>query len=168
MYLTLKQCAELAHINISSARFYKDKEEFKHYFTTIGEGKKIKYEEKSTVEILSFIGKSYAEGLDADQIAGLMDNKFGVIVTDLTTQDTDNNTEATQQEDLVQSLKVIILELQEELAEIKQTLLKQDERNKDRDRRAEARDNEVLQKLNDIKLIQQQRNKKPWWRFFGK
>ena len=173
MYLTLKDCAELAHINVSSARFYKDKDEFRHYFKTTGEGKKIKYEEKSTVEVLQFISKSYTEGLDADQIVNLMDNKFGMIVTDLTAQSPDNTTEVTQQEDLTHSLRLmlqqelnrrdeLILELQEEIQSIKEILLKQDERNEDRRRRSEGRDNNIMQRINEIRL-EQQRNK-PWWK----
>ena len=179
MYLTLKDCAELAHINVSSARFYKDKEEFRNYFKTSGEGKKIKYEQDSTVELLSFISKSYAEGLDADQIVELMDSRFGMIVTDLATQEPDNNAEITQQEDLVHSLRAmlqqelsrrdeLILELQEEMESIKQTLAGQDKRAEDRARSVEERDNEVLQHLNDIKKEQQQRNKPLWKRIFNR
>jgi len=173
MYLTLKDCASLAGINVSSARFYKDKEEFRNYFKTTGEGKKIKYEQDSTVELLSFISKSYSEGLDADQIVGLMENRFGMIVTDLATQEPDNNTEATQQEDLVQSLRAmlqqelsrrdeLILELQEEIEGIRQTLTDHNKRAEDRSRSVEERDNEVLQRLTEIKEAQQRNN--PWWR----
>jgi len=165
MYLTLKQCSELTDINISTCRYYKDT--YLPYFNTQGEGKTTKFEKDSTIEILNIIKASYAKKMDHDQIIDILEKRYGVVV-DLVTQGPGNNTETTQQEDLVQSLKVIILDLQEELADIKQTLLKQDERNEDGDRRAEARDNEVLQKLNDIKMIQQQRNKKPWWRFFDK
>jgi len=86
VYLTLKQCAELAHIGVSSARFYKDKPEFKHYFTTIGEGRNTKYQEESTVELLLLISKSYADNLDADQIVELLENRYGII-TDLVTQE---------------------------------------------------------------------------------
>jgi len=183
MYLTLKDCAELAHINVSSARFYKDKEEFRNYFKTSGEGKKIKYEQDSTVELLSFISKSYAEGLDADQIVELMDSRFGMIVTDLATQEPDNNTETTQQEDLVHSLRHVLLEelakqnhiilkLQDELenmkAEFKEGLAGDSMKVENGHRDAESRDLEVMQKLNDIKLIQQQRNKRTWWKFFSK
>jgi len=174
MFLTLKDCASLAGVGVSSARFYKDKEEFRHYFKTSGEGKKIKYEEKSTVEILQFISKSYTEGLDADQIVGLMDNKFGMIVTDLTAQAPDNTTETTQQEDLMHSLRLmlqqelnkrdeLILELQEEIQSIKEILLKQDERSEDRHRKVELRDNEVLQAIRALQAESQQRNK-PWWK----
>jgi len=178
MYLTLKDCAELAHINVSSARFYKDKDEFRHYFKTTGEGKKIKYEEKSTVEVLQFISKSYTEGLDADQIVNLMDNKFGMIVTDLTAQEPDNTTETTQQEDLTHSIRLmlqqelnkrdkLILELQEEIQSIKEILLKQDEGAEDRSRSSEFRDRDILQRINEIRAEQQQRNK-PWWKRFSR
>jgi len=179
MYLTLKDCASLAGINVSSARFYKDKEEFRNYFKTTGEGKKIKYEQDSTVELLSFISKSYSEGLDADQIVGLMENRFGMIVTDLATQEPDNSTEVAQQEDLMHSLRVmlqqelsrrdeLILELQEELEGIRQTLTEHDKRAEDRYRSVEERDNEVLQRLNDIKKEQQQRNRPLWKRIFSR
>ena len=180
MYLTLKQCSELTDINISTCRYYKDT--YLPYFNTQGEGKTTKFERDSTIEILNIIKTSYTKKLDHDQIIEVLEKRFGV-VTDLVAQSPDNSTEATQQEDLVHSIRHtlleelakqnrIILQLQDELedirAEFKEGFTKLHEKDEDGRRSAELRDNEVLQRLNDIKLIQQQRNKKPWWRFFGK
>jgi len=172
MYLTLKQCSELTDINISTCRYYKDT--YLQYFRTQGEGKTTKFEKSSTVEILNVIKASYVKKLDHDQIVEVLDKRYGVnITTDIVTQEPDNNTEATQQEDLVHSLRVmlqqelsrrdeLILELQEEIEGIRQTLTDHNKRAEDRSRSVEERDNEVLQRLTEIKEAQQRNN--PWWR----
>jgi len=174
MYSTLKRCSELAKQNISTSRFYKNK--YLQYFKTSGEGKKTKFEESSTVELLRLIGESYTKGLDSDQITGLLDMQYGVTVTDIAQQD-NNSIGTTQHEDLVQSIRSVfveeiskrdslILDLQEELEGIKQALAEQAERAEDSARRLEERDRDITQRLSDITTAQEQRNKEkvPWYR----
>jgi len=97
MYVTLKACADKAGINISSARFYKDK--FLQYFATSGEGRNTKYDEESTVEILALISKLYKQNMDEAQIIEELENRYGIpTVGHLVQQEKDNNSETTQQE----------------------------------------------------------------------
>ena len=179
MYLTLKQCSELTDINISTCRYYKDV--YLQYFRTQGEGKTTKFEKSSTVEILNVIKASYVKKLDHDQIVELLDKMYGVnITTDIVTQEPDNNTEATQQEDLMHSLRVmfqqelsrrdeLILELQEEMECIKQTLTEHDKRAEDRSRSVEERDKDIMQAIRELQAeVQQQRNKPLWKRIFNR
>jgi len=169
MYLTLKQCSELTDINISTCRYYKDS--YLEYFDTQGEGKTTKFEEHSTIEILKLIKSAYVKKLDHDQIVELLNVHRGFIPSNPVVQVPDNNTETTQQEDLVHSLRIVlqqelnrrdelILELQEELESIRQTLAEHNEKAEDRARSAESRDGDIM---SAIRELQQQRNK-PWWR----
>jgi len=185
VYLTLKQCADLAKIGVSSARFYKDKPEFKHYFTTIGEGRNTKYQEGSTIELLTLISKSYADNLDADQIVEILESSYGV-VTDLVTQEKKNNSTTEQQEDLTHSIRAIfseelgkrdqlILDLQEqlsdnqqELTDIKQSLESLHEKSENRDRTSLRRHEDITLMMKNLmaekERIQQQRK---WWHIFS-
>ena len=182
VYLTLKQCAELAHIGVSSARFYKDKPEFKHYFTTIGEGRNTKYQEESTVELLTLIGKSYADNLDADQIVDLLENRYGVI-TDLVVQEENNNTTITQQEDLTNSIRLIlreelqqelnkrdsaILHLQQELTSIKESLATHHQRAESGYRESQDRDAEIMSMMRDMQDDKERMQQRKWWHIFFK
>jgi hypothetical protein len=137
MDITLKQASDLAQLNISSCRFYKDK--YIQYFTTSGEGKTMKYEKDSTVELLILIRESYKKGLDQDQITQILDEKYGVNVTDLIPQEKENEITITPQE--------LINEIKETFStEIKRLENKIDE-------------------LTEI-IRQQQRNNKKWWEFW--
>ena len=137
MDITLKQASDLAQLNISSWRFYKDK--YIQYFTTSGEGKTMKYEKDSTVELLILIRESYKKGLDQDQITQILDEKYGVNVTDLIPQEKENEITITPQE--------LINEIKETFStEIKRLENKIDE-------------------LTEI-IRQQQRNNKKWWEFW--
>lgn len=167
MFLTLKQISDKTGIGVSLLRFYRDR--YEEYLQFTGDGRTRKYAENS-IDIFLLIAKGYREKFDYEQIKQELDNKCGFIIPNLT----QSKTETTEQEDLVQSLRLmlaeelnrrdeLILELQEELESIKQTLLKQDERNEDRARSAEDRDRDILQRINEIRTEQQQRNK-PWWR----
>ena len=102
--------------------------------------------------------------------------QYGVAITDIAQQD-NNSIETTQHEDLVQSIRSVfseeisrrdslILDLQEELEEIKQTLIEQAKRAEDRARRLEERDKDITQRLRDITTVQEQHNKEkiPWYR----
>ena len=177
MYLTLKDCALLAdNMNVSSARYYKDT--YLEYFDTQGEGKTTKFEEHSTIELLKLIKAAYVKKLDHSQIIELLNIKRGFIPSNSITQVVDNTTETTQQEDLTHSIRLmlqqelnkrdkLILELQEEIQSIKEILLKQDEGAEDRSRSSEFRDRDILQRINEIRAEQQQRNK-PWWKRFSR
>ena len=156
MDLTLKQASDLAHMNISTCRFYKDK--YIQYFTTSGEGKKTKFEEKSTVEILLLIGKSYAEGLDQDQITEILDNRYGVnIVADIVPVENNNKIDATQQ-DVITAIKEAFREEVKAL-EDKIDLLASDAR--ERDTQSQSRDAVLMDALRAIR----EKNEKKWWRW---
>jgi len=155
MDLTLKQASDLAHMNISTCRFYKDK--YIQYFTTSGEGKKTKFEENSTVEILLLIGKSYAEGLDQDQITEILDNRYGVnIVADIVPVENNNKIDATQH-DVITAIKEAFHEEVKAL-EDKIDLLAVEAR--ERDTQSQSRDELIM---TNIRLLQEKR--RPWWRF---
>jgi len=173
MIYTLKQCAKLAELGESTARFYRDR--YEQYFSVAsGEGRSRKYSQE-TINLLQFISKCYNDKMDHSQIIEALDNLCGVPIS---TQIAENsNTNAIQQEDLVKSIKLIfidelnkrdslILDLQEELEGIKQALAEQAERAEDSARRLEERDRDITQRLRDITTAQEQRNKEkvPWYR----
>jgi len=180
MDLTLKQIAERVGIGASLAAFYRDR--FEEYLKVSGEGRHRKYDE-SNIELFLLVAKHYKDGLDYEQIKQDLDKKYGYAIPNSTELMENNRTKVVQQEDLAQNIRHtlleelakqnhIILKLQDELedmrAEFDKGFVKLYEKAEDSRRSAESRDAEVLQKLNDIKLIQQQRNKKPWWKFFSK
>lgn len=102
MYVTLKSCADKAGINISTARFYKDR--YLQYFTTSGEGRNTKYDEESTVEILALISKLYKQNMDEAQIIEVLENRFGVQV------DTTPVVQETPQIDVVETIRGVMHE----------------------------------------------------------
>ena len=148
MYLTLKQCSNLANINVSTARFYKDR--YLQYFTTQGEGKTTKFEQDSTVEILCLIKASYAKGYDHDQITEVLDRRYGVNVTDLVTQEADNSTE-TMQQCLIEVFKEEISRLEDKIDSLASC--------------SDERDKRIME---NIRLIQEQNSKTFWQRLRGK
>jgi len=175
MFLTLKQISDKTGIGVSLIRFYRDR--YEEYLQFTGDGRTRKYAENSA-DIFLLVAKHYKNGLDYDQIKQDLDNKYGFVIPN-SIELTEDKTKTTQQEDLVQSLKLmlqqelnrrdeLILELQEELADIKETLLKQDEKAEDRYRRTEDRDNEVLQAIRALQAETQQRNKPLWKRIFSR
>jgi len=180
MYLTLKQIAEGAGIGASLAAFYRDR--FEEYLKVSGEGRHRKYDE-SNIELFILIARHYKEGLDYDQIKQNLDKKYGYAVPNSTDLIENNKTKVVQQEDLAQSIRHVLLEeltkqnriilqLQEELedmrAEFKEGFANLHERAEDGRIGAENRDREVLQRLNDIKEAQKQRNKPLWKRIFSR
>lgn len=78
MDYTLKKIAELAQINVSSARYYRDL--YESYFTTTGEGRNRRYSE-SNIALLKSISKMYSEGMLAAQIVETLDSSYGIPVT---------------------------------------------------------------------------------------
>ena len=157
MYTTLKRCAELAdNLNISTARFYKDK--YLQYFTTSGEGKKTRYDETSTVELLLLITNSYKQNFDMDQIVELLDSKYGVIVTDLVPQ-TEDNTTVTVQQSMVEVIRTAVSEEVKQLSDQVETLIKDANT---RDAQSQSRDALLME---NIRLLQEKANKK-WWKWW--
>jgi len=158
MYTTLKRCAELAdNLNISTARFYKDK--YLQYFTTSGEGKKTRYDETSTVELLLLITNSYKQNFDMDQIVELLDSKYGVIVTDLVPQ-TEDNTTVTARQSMVEAIRTVVSEEVKQLSDQVETLINDANT---RDVQSQSRD-EML--LTTMRMMIEKR--KPWWKKWGK
>ena len=180
MYLTLKQIAERAGIGASLAAFYRDR--FGEYLKVSGEGRNRKYDE-SNIELFMLVARHYKEGLDYDQIKQNLDNKYGYSVPNSTELAGNSNTKVAQQEDLAHTIRHVLLEeltkqnriilqLQEELddmrAEFNEGFAGVNKKVEDGHRDVESRDIEVLQRLNDSKVIQQQRNKPLWRRIFNR
>ena len=171
MKLSFKQVVEKVGANASTLAFQRDK--FSEFIDCTGEGRLRRYSQQA-VDVLSITSKMYAEGKTYDEIKDVLEGRYGV-PTDIVLAD--NNATTTQQGDLIQSMRLmfaeelnkrdrLILDLQEELQGIKQTLIKQAERNEDRARRLEERDKDITQRLRDITTAQEQRNKEkiPWYR----
>ena len=89
MNLTFKQCAELAEVKESTARFYRDT--FLGFFSSVGEGRKRQYH-PSVVEVIKFISTNYAQNLTQEQIQILLEQKYGVTV-EVTPQQLNNATQ---------------------------------------------------------------------------
>ena len=89
MYFTFKQCAELAEVKESTARFYRDT--FPGFFSVIGEGRKRQYH-PSVVEVIKFVSANYAQNLTQEQIQILLEQKYGVTV-EVVTQELNNATQ---------------------------------------------------------------------------
>lgn len=81
MFFTFKQCAELAEVKESTARFYRDT--FPSFFSSVNEGRKRQYH-PSCVEVIKFISANYAQNLTQEQIYQLLEEKYGVTVKDAT------------------------------------------------------------------------------------
>lgn len=89
MYFTFKQCAELAEVKESTARFYRDT--FPGFFSSVGEGRKRQYH-PSVVEVIKFVSTNYAQNLTQEQIQRLLEQKYGVTV-EVTKQELNNATQ---------------------------------------------------------------------------
>jgi len=158
--LTLKQIAERSGIGPSLAAFYRDK--YEEYLKYSGEGRHRKYDE-SNADLFRLIAQRYKAGMDYEQIKQELDNEYGVLVGN------DNKPKVVKQ-DLMESIRSVfieelnkrdslILELREELESIKETLIRHDERDEDRDKRLEERDRDIMQRLREIA-----EEKRPWWK----
>jgi len=86
VYFTFKQCAELAEVKESTARFYRDT--FPSFFPSVNEGRKRQYH-PSCVEVIKFISSNYAQNLTQEQIYQLLEEKYGVTV-EIATQEISN------------------------------------------------------------------------------
>jgi len=162
MDITLKQVGEKTGINISTVRFYKNK--YLQYFTTSGEGNNTRYEEKSTVEIMNLIAKSYKSGFDYNQIIELIENRYGInIVTDLVTQDEGNNV-VTAQQSMEISMRNLFKEEMEKhniaIVELKKEVMELAVEGRERDTQSQIRDEILLKTMREMMS-----RRKPWWRF---
>lgn len=132
MSLTLKQCAEKAGgMPASTAAYYRDMH--MSFFTIEGEGRSRTYDDR-TPDLLVEVGKLYKEGLSRQQVDEALGKRHPPVVTaDLVT--------LTVFREELKKRDVIILELQEELASVKLTLL----RVEDSFRSAEKMDREIME-----------------------
>lgn len=154
MDVTLKHCADKAKINISTARFYKDK--YLQYFTTSGEGRNTKYDEESTVEILSLISKLYKQNMDEAQIVEALDNLYGIPTSsDLVVQEL-------PQLDIIEGIREM---LSSELAKRDEAIDKLSQQVSELAQGSEERDRMLME---NIRLLQQQNGKSWWQRVWGK
>ena len=116
MGLTMKQCSRMAGgQSESSTRYYRDK--FEEYFpVTSGEGRNRRYPEE-TVSLLVFISKLYKDGFEYPQVKEALEKRYHPVATaDLITQ-------SVFKEEL-EKRDASILQLQNELASVKETLLR--------------------------------------------
>jgi len=139
--ITLKKASELTGINTSTIRFYRTKREFQHFFITSGEGRKMKYDEKSTVAILNIIAESYKKSLDADAIVEILEGMYGVNIVPK------ESSPAVVQQDVIEAIRDVF---KEELVELHNKI----------DTMGERHDKLLMESIR----ILQERNKK-WWRF---
>lgn len=116
MGLTLKQCSQMAGgQSESTTRYYRDK--YEEYFkVTSGEGRNRRYPEE-TVSLLSFISKLYKDGLESPQVKEALEKRYSPVATaDLVT--------LTVFKEELDKRDTTILELREELASVKEILLR--------------------------------------------
>lgn len=154
MDITLKRIAEITSINISSIRYYKDL--YFKYLTTSGEGRTMKYEEKSSVAIFTLVAESYKKRMVYEQIVELIEGAYGIpTVGNLEVKD--NNTAIVQQ-DVITAIKEAFREEVKAL-EDKIDLLAVEAR--ERDTQSQSRDELIM---TNIRLIREQNyNKRSIW-----
>ena len=131
--LTLKQCSQMAGgQSESTTRYYRDK--YEEYFqVTSGEGRNRRYSEE-TVSLLVFISKLYKDGLESPQVKEALEKRYAPVAT------ADLVTLSVFKEEL-EKRDAAILQLQEELASVKETLLNVE----DLFRRTESMDREIME-----------------------
>lgn len=171
MYFTFKQCAELAEVKESTARFYRDT--FPGFFSSLGEGRKRQYH-PSVVDVIKFISSNYAQNLTQEQIQILLEQKYGVTV-EVARQELNNATQELHNAIVTQSQEHNIKQTQ--LLEIMKTAFAQELEKRDeaisrlekqvellshaqdqRDQARELRDEELMKAIRVI----QERNNETW------
>jgi len=148
MKLTWKEVVTKSNVNVpATATFYRDK--FIDFFNYKYEGRNRRYDE-SCVEILNHIYKMYSEGKIYEHILESLEDKYGVQISNIVTQE-DNTNPTTIQYDPSEDIK----ELLEEVSSLKNMVKKLTIEAENRD--------EILMK--NIRMIQsqQQLNNRPWW-----
>jgi DNA-binding transcriptional MerR regulator len=161
---TFKQCAELAELKESTARFYRDT--FPNYFSSVGEGRKRQYY-PSVVEVLKFISGSYAQNLTQEQIEQLLEMKWGVIL-EVKTQELNNaaqelrNTVTTQSQEhsisQSQLLEIVKTAFFQELEKRDEAILRLEKQVELLSQAQEQRDLELMKAIRSI----QERNNETW------
>jgi len=165
---TFKQCAELAEVKESTARFYRDT--FPSFFSATGEGRKRQYH-PSVVEVLKFISENYAQNLTQDQIHILLEEKYGVTI-DIATQELSNATQelhnavATQSQEhnitqtqLFETMKKAFAEeFEKQLGKRDEAILQLEKQVELLSRTQEQRDQELMKAIRSI----QERNNETW------
>ena len=164
MNFTFKQCAELADLKESTARFYRDT--FPSYFSSVGEGRKRQYH-PSVVEVLRFVAGNYAQNLTQEQIQQLLEHKWGVTVA-IETQELHNathnlhNAVATQAQEhnitQAQLLEVMKTAFSQELEKRDEAILRLETQVVLLSQAQEQRDQELMKAIRSI----QARNNETW------
>lgn len=188
MEMTWKQVCDAAGINESTGRFYKDK--FKKYFSHSGVGRHKKYSQEAIGQLV-LIAELYGKGLDASQVMGVLEEKYGVPVS---AQDESSSTYAVQQTAFIENSSIyavrqeefisairqafqdeldrrddLITELHQELTSVKATILKLEQQSTESARTAIDRDHDIMTEIRKVQAVQQQQNSRAWWkRLFGK
>lgn len=165
MNFTFKQCAELAEVKESTARFYRDS--FPDFFSSVGEGRKRQYH-PSVVEVLKFISENYAQNLTQEQIHVLLEQKYGVTV-ELETQEHNNvtqelhNTVVTQSQELniitqSQLFETLKRVFSQELNKRDEAIVRLEKKMEQLLETQEQRDHELMKAIRAI----QERNNETW------
>lgn len=187
MEMTWKQVCDAAKLNESTGRYYKDK--FKKYFSFSGVGRHKKYSQEAIAQLV-LIAELYGKGLDASQVMGILEEKYGVPVMQEDNSSTyvvhtnnhndNSSTYAVQQKEFIDAIRQvfqeeltkrdeIIIELQKELMGVKETVLSLELKSDHFTKGSVDRDREVMDEIRKIQATQQQQNSRPWWkRFLGK
>lgn len=148
MKLTFKQIAEKAGVNPSTAAFQRDK--FLSYFSYTGEGRRRKYGEDS-IELLRTISTLYAEGKTYEDILDVLENRFGVQVTDVAVQE--------PKIDVVETIRGV---MREELSRRDNAIERLEEKVDELINGSKERDLILMETLREI----QKKNEKKGWRFW--
>jgi len=164
VYFTFKQCAELAEVKESTARFYRDT--FPGFFSVVGEGRKRQYH-PSVVEVIKFVSANYAQNLTQEQIQILLEEKYGVTV-EVSTQELNNATQelhnavATQSQEhnitQTQLLEIMKTAFSQELEKRDEVVLRLEKQVELLAEAQEQRDQELMKSIRSI----QERNNETW------
>lgn len=164
MNFTFKQCAELAEVKESTARFYRDT--FPNFFSAVGEGRKRQYH-PSVVEVLKFISGNYAQNLTQEQIQILLEQKYGITV-EVEKQELSNATQelnnaiATQSQEhnitQTQLLEIMKMAFSQELEKRDEAILRLEKKVELFSKTQEQRDQELMKAIRSI----QERNNETW------
>lgn len=164
MYFTFKQCAELAEVKESTARFYRDT--FPGFFSSVGEGRKRQYH-PSVVDVIKFISANYAQNLTQEQIQALLEQKYGVTV-EIATQELNNATQelhnavATQSQEhnitQTQLLEIMKKAFAQELEKRDEAISRLEKQVELIAKTQEQRDQELMKAIRSI----QERNNETW------
>jgi len=171
MNLTFKQVCDTAKINESTGRFYKNK--FEEFFASAGVGRHKKYDDRAT-ELLLLIAKLYGEGNDYEQVRMSLEEEMGVPTTNVVKQQSSSSYEVVQQDiensfrrvlrEEMEKRDAVIFELQDELEQVKEALLRMEQKGEELAKTAIDRDREVMEAIRAVQTATQQQSSRPWWK----